>query len=242
MSNSLKILVVDDDADAADSLGELFEMEGHDVTVAYDGNTAVEAYDKASFDIAFMDIMMPGKNGVESFFEIRKNYPDAKVFMMTGFSVEQLIQQAIDHGAMGVLSKPVDLDKVLSVIDDIKPAGVVLIAEDDPDFGPQLQTVIETSGYTCQLVKTGADALERVKSGGVDILILDLNLPIIDGIEVYTSLKNHNKEVPTIIITGQSAEVVDHIDILKDVSVTGVLNKPFDPNMLLERLDELQAA
>ena len=44
---------------------------------------------------------MPGKNGVESFFEIRRMKPDAKVFMMTGYSVEQLVQQAIDHGALG---------------------------------------------------------------------------------------------------------------------------------------------
>ena len=95
MKRSLRILVVDDDADNANSLGELFEMEGHRPLVVYDGEGAIAAYLKEDFDIAFMDVMMPGKNGVESFLEIKRLKPLAKVYMMTGYSVEQLLQQAI---------------------------------------------------------------------------------------------------------------------------------------------------
>ena len=65
MKRSLRILVVDDDADNANSLGELFELEGHRPLVVYDGEAAIAAYLKEDFDIAFMDVMMPGKNGVE---------------------------------------------------------------------------------------------------------------------------------------------------------------------------------
>ena len=107
MKRSLRILVVDDDADNANSLGELFELEGHRPLVVYDGGAAIAAYLKEDFDIAFMDVMMPGKNGVESFLEIKKLKPLAKVYMMTGYSVEQLLQQAMAGGAMGVFSKPV---------------------------------------------------------------------------------------------------------------------------------------
>ena len=117
MSNALKILVVDDDTDAADSLAELFEMEGHEVATAYDGDGAIQRAQSDGFDVAFMDIMMPGRNGVESFIEIRKFKPEAKVYMMTGFSVNELIDQAVENGAMGVLSKPVDLQKVFDVLE-----------------------------------------------------------------------------------------------------------------------------
>ncbi len=116
MGQPLKILVVDDDTDAADSLAELFEMEGHDATAVYSGDNAIEAAETQGFDLAFMDIMMPGRNGVESFLEIRKFKPEAKVYMMTGFSVNDLIDQAVQNGAMGVFSKPVDLDKVFDVL------------------------------------------------------------------------------------------------------------------------------
>ena len=135
MTRKLSILVVDDDEDNANSLGELFEMEGHLVTVAHSGEAAIAAYVGTAFDLAFMDVMMPGRNGVESFLEIRKLRPEAKVFMMTGYSVEQLLQQAMEHGAMGVLTKPIDIDKLLRSVDDVRPSGIVLIAEEDPQFG-----------------------------------------------------------------------------------------------------------
>jgi len=114
--NSMQILVVDDDADAADSLAELFEMDDHDVTVVYNGDNAIAAYKQQSFDLAFMDIMMPGRNGVDSFYEIRKNTPDAKVYFMTGFSAGDLVDRAMQEGALGVLSKPLDPIEILSVI------------------------------------------------------------------------------------------------------------------------------
>jgi len=240
-TKSLKILIVDDDADAADSLAELFEMENHEVTVAYSGDEAIDAYRTVDFDVAFMDIMMPGKNGVESFFEIRKLKPDAKVFMMTGYSVEQLVKQAIDHGAMGVIGKPVDPRKVLSMLDEVKPDGIVLIAEDDPDFGPQLEEIIATSGFKCKLVKTGDEALKTADEQSVDIMILDLNLPVIDGIEVYTKLQNKNRDIPTIIITGHAADHAESLASMRDMSVTGILNKPFDPSILLSKLEEIVA-
>lgn len=239
MAETLRILVVDDDSEAADSLAELFEMEGHEVTVAYDGNAAIEAYREQDFDIAFMDIMMPGKNGVESFFEIRKLRPEAKVYMMTGFSVEQLIQQAIAHGAMGILSKPVDLNKVLGMLDDVKPAGMILVAEDDPDFGPQLCEVITASGYTCKLARDGREAIEFAANNRVEVMILDLKLPVVDGIEVYSALKDKGAAIPTIVITGHAADYPDMISAMRDVQVTGVLNKPFDPGMLLDQLENL---
>ena len=239
MSEPLRILVVDDDRDAAESLAELFELEGHDVIVAHSGEAAIEAYRKEEFDVAFMDIMMPGKNGVESFFEIRKLRPEARVYMMTGFSVEQLVQQAIDNGALGVLDKPLDLQKVLSAVDEVRPEGVVLIAEDDPDFGPQLADLIHSSGYATRLVNNGKDAVAAVDENNIDVVILDLKLPVIDGIEVYTHMKERNAALPTIIITGHAGENADTINAMRDVNVTGVLNKPFDPGILLDQLRQL---
>jgi DNA-binding response OmpR family regulator len=240
-AKSLKILVVDDDSDAADSLAELFELEDHEVTVAYSGEEAISAYRDTNFDVAFMDIMMPGKNGVESFLEIRKLNPQAQVYMMTGYSVEQLVQQAIDNGAMGVLGKPVQPQKVLSMLEEVHPAGIVLIAEDDPDLGPQLQEIISENGFECTLVKDGKQALTIASQTKIDVLILDLNLPVIDGIEVFTNLQRQSQAVPTIIITGHAAAHADSLESIRDMSVTGVLHKPFDPSMLLSKLDELAA-
>lgn len=116
MASAMQILVVDDDIDAADSLAELFEMEDHEVTVVYSGDKAITAFASQTFDMAFMDIMMPGKNGVDSFFEIRKTTPDAKVYFMTGFSANDLVDRALEEGALGVLPKPLDPMEILTVL------------------------------------------------------------------------------------------------------------------------------
>ena len=241
MTRSLRILIVDDDADNANSLGELFEMEGHVATVVYDGESAIAAYLQQDFDVAFMDVMMPGKNGVESFLEIKRMKPNAKVYMMTGYSVEQLLQQAIAGGAMGVFSKPVNLYQVLDAVEGLGKSGIVLVAEDDPEFGPTLSQLINRNGYRCELVRNGQDALERVKMGDVQVLVLDLNMPLINGIDVYTTLKNHGRDIPTIIITGNAGNYSKELALFDNVVVTGILNKPFDPLVLLNRLEKLAA-
>jgi CheY-like chemotaxis protein len=117
MTRSLSILVVDDDVENAESLAELFAMDDHKVIVAYDGDQAIEAFSLNKFDIGFFDVMMPGKNGVDSFIEIRQNHPDAQVYFMTGYSADDLLKKALENGAMGVFGKPVDLPKVLETIE-----------------------------------------------------------------------------------------------------------------------------
>ncbi|MBC8037707.1 MAG: response regulator [Rhizobiales bacterium] len=239
MGRQLSILVVDDDADNANSMGELFETEGHRATVVDSGEAAIEAFRHQKFDVAFMDVMMPGKNGVESFLEIRKLRPAAKVYMMTGYSVEQLLQQAMDHGALGVLSKPIDTAKVLAVLAEIGSNGIVIVAEDDPDFGLRLEEMIRNAGRACHLVRDGSEALGHAESSNV--LIFDLKAPLIQGMEVYSMLREAGRTRPTIIITASGADYHDTLEAMRDVAITGILNKPFDPMSLLNRLDHLVA-
>ena len=117
MAKSLYILVVDDDTENADSLAELFSMDDHRVKVAHSGEAAIDAFKVDRFDVAFMDVMMPGKNGVDSFIEIKQHRPDAQVYFMTGYSADDLLKKALDHGAKGVFGKPVDLPRVLETIE-----------------------------------------------------------------------------------------------------------------------------
>ncbi len=118
MKQKLKILVVDDDTENADSLAELFAMDDHQVIVAYNGQEAIEAFSLNKVDVGFFDVMMPIKNGVDSFIEIKAKHPVACIYFMTGYSADDLLQRAVDNGAKGVFSKPVDLTKILKVIEN----------------------------------------------------------------------------------------------------------------------------
>ena len=237
----LKILIADDDVDNAASLGELFEMEGHQPIVVHSGEDAIAAYQVHHFDLAFMDVMMPGKNGVESFLEIRKLCPHAKVYMMTGYSVEQLLRQATDNGALGVLSKPVDLEKISSALKEAGSNGIVIVAEDDPDFGNHLMRIVNDGGMVCRLVQSSKETGLFSATLDKELVIFDLKKPLIDGVEVITQLRKAGRAAPAIIITSEGPEYHDTVAAMQDIRVTGILNKPFDPLLLLDQLENLAA-
>jgi len=117
MPRILNILVVDDDMENAASIADLFAADNHRVIIAYDGQQAIDAYSSNNFDIGFFDVMMPIKNGVESFLEIKKFNPSAKIYFMTGFSENELLDRARSGGALGVFSKPTDPMQLLDVVE-----------------------------------------------------------------------------------------------------------------------------
>ena len=74
MSKPIRVFIVDDDVDFAESLALVLEENNCEVKLASSGEEAINTFKKLEFDITFMDVKMPGKNGVESFLEIRKFY------------------------------------------------------------------------------------------------------------------------------------------------------------------------
>jgi DNA-binding response OmpR family regulator len=232
------ILVVDDDRDFAESLADALELVGHEVSLAFTGEDAVKLFEGNDYDITFMDIKLPGKSGVESFFEMRRIKPNARVIMMTGYSVPQLLEQAVENGAWDVLHKPLEMQKVLKMVDKIKPYGV-LIADDDPDFVESIKVTLENEGYVIHDAKDGEEALEILKKKKVDVLMLDLRMPVMNGLDTYMKMRESGKCVPTIIVTAYRSEEPETISALESLSVYGILSKPFDAKSLFSALDEI---
>jgi two-component system response regulator HydG len=235
---TLNVFIVDDDRDFAESLALLIEGRGYQVELAFSGEEAIAKFREQDFDITFMDVRLPGKNGIESLSEIRKLRPSARVVMMTGYSVEQLLEQAVEHGAWGVLYKPIDVHQALDMLERIKPDGI-LVVDDDPDFVESVQDILTRNGYTVFVATNGQEAIERIRANGIDILILDLRLPILSGLETYLELKRTGHAVPTLIVTAYLEEYADDVDKLRSLSVSGVLRKPFNPGDLLEAVERL---
>ncbi len=237
--NPLNIFIVDDDRDFAESVADVLEARGHRCEIALTGEEAVRIFGERDFDLTFMDVKLPGMNGVESFFEIRKIKPDARVMMMTAYSVEQLLEQAIDQGALGVLRKPFDPDELLGVLESVKPAGVVLVVDDYPDFAESIEKFLTVRGYNVLIAHSGEAAVETVMADSIDLLVLDLRLPVLSGLEVYMELKNRGRALPTVIVTGYAEEEAASIDSLHSMKATGCLVKPFDPRDLLAAIEAL---
>jgi len=230
------ILVVDDDRDFAESLADALELVGHDVMLAFSGEEAIRLFTENDFDMTFMDVKLPGKNGVESFFEMRRIKPEARVIMMTGYSVPQLLEQAVENGAWDLLHKPLEMQRVLKMVDKIKPCGV-LIADDDPDFLEGLQTVLESDGYSVHVARDGREVLSQIQTKKVDVLVLDLRMPVMSGLDTYMKMKEEGIRVPTIIVTAHGSEETEIVAELESLSVYGILNKPFDTKALFDAIE-----
>lgn len=238
MTQPLRILVVDDDVDNAMSLSELFQLEGHIVHTVFSGQAAIDACLNSQYDLAFIDVMMPGKNGVESFLEIRRLRPQARVYMMTGYSVEELLQQAVREGAMGYLEKPFEPHEVLRITESVGRGGLVVAVPParQQGVGDAIEGALRDSGLSCQRLRDAGGLATPVPAQ--DVVIIDASLPLIDAVSSYEEMRKAGHESPTIIVP-PAAAAPDNA--LGDVGVTGILNKPFDPLTLLNRLPHLAA-
>jgi len=114
------ILVVDDNIGLCKSMRLILGHKGYAVTLAGDGPEAIEKVKEEPFDIIFMDIKMPLMDGVETYRRIKKIRPEATVMMMTAYTVEDLVQQALEEGAYGIIYKPLDIEKVVALVEEAK--------------------------------------------------------------------------------------------------------------------------
>lgn len=115
-SKSVRVMIVDDEPELAESIAEMLQLLGYDVTIAKDEQDALDGARAQAFDIAFVDSRMPNMHGADLFFEIKRLMPQARVVMMTGFK-EPILDKALQAGAEGPLLKPFSIKEMLSMIE-----------------------------------------------------------------------------------------------------------------------------
>jgi two-component system chemotaxis response regulator CheY len=103
----MKVLIVDDNTLTRAMIKDLItEMGQQVVTEAENGDEAVKAYSKARPDLVLMDLIMPGKSGLDALKEIKAMDPSAKVIMVTAVQQDSISRQLLESGASGILHKP----------------------------------------------------------------------------------------------------------------------------------------
>lgn len=230
------ILVVDDIRSMRVTLGGILEDKGHNVVMAENGYQAIEAVKKTLFDVIFIDIKMPGINGVQTFREIKKIDRKAVVIMMTAYSVEDLLKEALEEGAYATVYKPFDVDKIIAVIEEVlHEKTLILVVDDKFSDRETLKTILEDKGYRVATAKDGTEAIEMVKSKHYNIIFLDVVLPGIDGVETFERVKGIDPEVTVIMMTGYTEE-----DLVRKAVSEGAYTcvyKPFNMEKLIELVE-----
>lgn len=111
-----KILVVDDEVWACDPIKRFLEKKGYDVTVAHNGEDALEKVKNEKPDLMLLDIRMPGMDGMEALRRIREFDKDVGIIMVTAVKDEGMAKDAIKKGADEYVTKPIDLNHLETTV------------------------------------------------------------------------------------------------------------------------------
>lgn len=110
------ILIVDDEISIQDSLSGILRDEGYEASVATDGNTALKIIEEDPPDLIFLDIVMPGIDGIETLKKIKEKYPDIYVIIISAYGTIETAVKAIKFGAFDFIEKPLSLEKVILTV------------------------------------------------------------------------------------------------------------------------------
>jgi CheY-like chemotaxis protein len=120
MSDILSILVVDDNSSMTKTLADILDVKGFEVFAAVSGAQALKILHAHPVDILLTDVKMPDMDGVALYRQTRNTFPDLTTIFMTAYAADELIQQGMKEGIKTVLTKPLDIEFVLSLFSAIK--------------------------------------------------------------------------------------------------------------------------
>jgi len=274
----LHVLAVDDNATNLEVLHEQFQSWGLSLTTASDGRTALHMLERAAeighpFDLAILDVQMPVMDGLELARHIKRNPSTCETVLIVLTSMGQDLSPADmeEHGLAGYIHKPVRQSRLLDAIVDVtshevliqaaeeqavarpipshKLRGRVLVAEDNDVNQIVVTEILTLVGFDCDVVASGRAAVQRALSGNFDLVLMDCQMPEMDGFAAAQLIRKTEAErsretgtserVPIVALTANAVKG-DRQRCL-DAGMDAYLSKPVDAAALLEIMETLLA-
>ena len=269
----IRVLVVDDNEASREILAEMLRYFQMEVKVAANGETAVNLLETTidpPFDLVLMDWRMPGMNGDEVTRRIKTDpaiaYPP-KVVMVTAYGREDVIKLAEQAGVNGILVKPVSpstlLDTVLSVlgrgrvlgamnterqkspslITDFHQARLLLVEDHDINREFALE-LLHSMNLTVDEAVNGAEAVEMVQHRDYDCILMDIQMPVMDGLEAACQIRalagqaggERFSALPIIAMTALA--MAQDTENSKAAGMNDHITKPIEPDRLMATLSK----
>jgi len=248
----IKILIVDDDQMNCDLLQTVFTRHGYQVISTTSGREGLNLFRKFGPRVTLLDLRMPEMDGLTVLKEIRAVDPHAPVIILGGGATEVQENQARALRVTDFIRKGLSLDILVEAVNRVSQLPVhptatpipaasghaaqqldesVLVVDDDPLIRDLLVQFLSLRGYRALGVKDGQDCLRMVDETPPDLILLDMIMPGMAGIEVLQALREKEYAGGIIIMTGSHNE-----ELLEDAWALGpqeVLVKPIDLERLL---------
>lgn len=227
------ILVVEDEPGLRMTVTANLEMEGFTVVEAADGAEAMARVAERKFDAVLTDIRMPGMDGVELFRQIHAQQPDLPVVLMTAFALEERIDEAVTRGAFLVLPKPFEIEHLVTALATALRRPAVLIVDDARAFADATAAALAAAGVPARVALDGRSAVEAVRTGDVDVCVVDMVMPELSGPEVIEQIGRVDRRIVFIAISGHDAE-----EMFRRAAARAerCLRKPIDPLELMRTI------
>ena len=233
------ILVVDDEVDTCRNLSDILTDLGYRVEIAHDGPSALELVRKNAYDVALLDLRMPGMDGLELFHRIRELRAGTVGIIVTAYTGTDTAERAVAAGAWQVLPKPIDFARLLALVEQAIGQPLVLVVDDDPDLCKNLRDVLGERGYRVCLAHDQREAAAQLRDTAFRVVLIDMKLPQGDGTTVYRLVREANPQARTVVITGYRGEMDQRVKEVLSEGADAVCYKPFDMTNLLTTLGQL---
>jgi DNA-binding response OmpR family regulator len=237
-----RILVVDDDRDICRNLSDILTDLGYQVDSAHDGLSALELVRQRPYDVALLDLKMPGMDGLTLYRRIKEQRAGTVSLLVTGYASPATAAEALAAGAWRVVAKPVDFPELLDLVDEALGQPLVLIVDDDHDLCANLWDLFRERGFRVSLAHDGREAANQLQETPFKVVLIDLRIPNGDGRAVFQLVRKANPQARTILITGHRSELDQIIDRTIAEGADAVCYKPFHVPELLEKVELLAGA
>jgi PAS domain S-box-containing protein len=260
MLSGMRILVVDDSPDNRTLLQVMLQDGGASVDCAKDGVQGVERALTAAYDAVLMDIQMPRMDGYQAM-ELLKNKGYATpVVALTAHAMVEERERAKGKGFAAFMTKPIQRDSLLNLLDGLRPerrplapadtpqrqdgahdrppARSVLLVEDDVDASEALDLILSGLGLHVRCARTGKEVMEVIAKGYVpSLVLLDLTLPDMPGSEVLDAIRSApGCELTRVIVVSGWDDLESRA---REIGANGSLRKPVNFRELKELMSRV---
>jgi len=238
---TVRVLVVDDERDTCANLKDILTELEFEVDVAHDGPSALALalVGRKHYDVALLDLKMPGMDGLELYRRMREIQAGTVAIIVTAYASADMASAAQRAGAWQVLSKPVDVAKLLPLVNQAADQPLVLIVDDDQDLCASLWDLFRERGLRVSMAHDVEEAERQVRGMEPRVVLIDMKLPSGDGGSVFRLVRRANPQANTILITGHRLEMAEMVDRVIAEGANAVCYKPFDVETLIATVRRL---
>jgi CheY-like chemotaxis protein len=225
------ILLVDDERLTVELLRKIITKHGHTVLTATKGEEGLQLFREHRPHLTVLDLNMPGISGIELLAQIREVDSNASVMALTGHASDEQQREALRLGVSAVIRKSAGIELVEEmVLSKLEKKGQILVVDDEPTLCSMLAKRLSMQGFDVRTANTGAQALASIEKSRPRLMLLDMYMPEMSGIEVIRTLRGRGDMLPIVVVTASRDQAL--LDECLKLGSFDVISKPVDLDYL----------